>query len=247
MIEPALSIKDLTHRYGDKRALDAVSFDLPAGTFGVLLGLNGAGKSTLFLRTARLLRGQEGSIAVFGHSIERQPSAALARMGFVFQQRTLDLDLTVAEALHYHAALHGMNRRKADAAISLELARMGLAEMAGRRLRTLSGGQRRRVEIVRSLLHGPDLLLFDEATVGLDLGSRRGILQRGRELCQDEGRAALWATHLLDEVSETDHVFLLHGGRLVASGRPADLCRAADRPILASAFAKLVGLSEEAA
>jgi ABC-2 type transport system ATP-binding protein len=247
MTEPALSITDLTHRYGDMRALDGVSFDLPTGTFGVLLGLNGAGKSTLFLRTARLLRGQEGNIAVFGRSLERQPSAALARMGFVFQQRTLDLDLTVAEALHYHAALHGMNRRKTNAAIDTELARMGIAEMAKRRLRTLSGGQRRRVEIVRSLLHGPDLLLFDEATVGLDLGSRRAILQRCRELCQNEGRAALWATHLLDEVADTDHVFLLHAGRLIASGRPADLCLAADRPILSSAFAKLVGLTEEAA
>jgi ABC-2 type transport system ATP-binding protein len=207
----ALEIQDVSHKYR-KPALQGVSFSIEAGDFVLLLGLNGAGKTTLFSLIAGLLGLQQGSIRVLGHEVGR--SAALAGCGFVFQQSALDLDLTVAQSLRYHAALHGLPRSDARRQIEQELERFGLASRLHDLVRSLSGGQRRRVEIARALLHRPRLLLLDEATVGLDVPSRRAIVQRVRAQCADEGTTALWATHLLDEVAPGDRTIVLHEGQV---------------------------------
>jgi ABC-2 type transport system ATP-binding protein len=207
----ALEIQDVSHAYR-KPALRGVSFSIEPGDFVLLLGLNGAGKTTLFSLIAGLLGLQQGSIRVLGHEVGR--SAALAGCGFVFQQSALDLDLTVAQSLRYHAALHGLSRGDARQRIEQELERFGLVARLHDLVRTLSGGQRRRVEIARALLHRPRLLLLDEATVGLDVPSRRAILQRVRTQCAEEGATALWATHLPDEVEPGDRTIVLHEGQV---------------------------------
>lgn len=207
----ALEIRDVGHAYA-KPALRGVSFSIEPGDFVLLLGLNGAGKTTLFSLIAGLLGLQQGSIRVLGHEAGR--SAALAGCGFVFQQSALDLDLTVAQSLRYHAALHGLSRVDARKRTEQELDRFGLVARTYDLVRTLSGGQRRRVEIARALLHRPRLLLLDEATVGLDVPSRRAILQRVRALCVEEGTTALWATHLPDEVEPGDRTIVLHEGQV---------------------------------
>jgi ABC-2 type transport system ATP-binding protein len=207
----ALEIRDVSHAYR-KPALRGVSFSIEPGDFVLLLGLNGAGKTTLFSLIAGLLGLQQGSIRVLGHEVGR--SAALAGCGFVFQQSALDLDLTVAQSLRYHAALHGLSRSDARKRIEQELERFGLAARMHDLVRTLSGGQRRRVEIARALLHRPCLLLLDEATVGLDVPSRRAIVQRVRAQCAEEGATALWATHLPDEVEPGDRTIVLHEGEV---------------------------------
>ena len=218
---PALAVSGLSYSYGRRKALADIGFDLPAGRFVVLLGPNGAGKTTLFSLVTRLFSAPAGSIRVFGHDTSREPGAALSLLGVVFQQRTLDLDLTAGQNLIYHAMLHGMafgdGRRRAKE----ELARTGLAGEIDRKVRQLSGGQLRRVEIARALLHAPKLLLCDEATVGLDIGSRAELLRYVRSLVAERQLAILWATHLVDEVGADDTVIVLHKGRILRQG----ICR----------------------
>jgi ABC-2 type transport system ATP-binding protein len=210
-----LEVAALSYAFGARRVLDEVSFEVRAGDFTVLLGLNGAGKSTLFALITRLYSAQTGRIAVFGRDVEREPLAALARMGVVFQQPTLDLDLTVAQNLTYHASLHGMGGRQAAPLVAAVLGQAGLAARAGDRVRALSGGLKRRVELARALLHGPRLLLLDEPTVGLDMESRAALLAQVRELCSAGGLAVLWATHLIDEAADDARVVVLHEGRVL--------------------------------
>src|SRR4030095_8287374 len=127
----------------------------------------------------------------------------------VFQPRTLDLDLSVTQNLLYHAALHGIARRDAHARGEQMLARLGLADRAGSKVRDLSGGQMRRLEIARALLHRPRLLLLDEATVGLDVKARADILDHVRRLVTEQGIGVLWATHLFDEIGSPDDLLVM--------------------------------------
>lgn len=234
----ALAVRALTHRYGRTLALDRVDFSLETGRFAVLLGPNGAGKTTLFNLLTGLFAPQSGEIDVLGHAMRRRPRAALAQLGVVFQQRTVDLDLSVRQNLAYHAALHGLTRVQARTRIAEELARAGLAERAEDRLRALSGGQLRRVEIARALLHRPAVLLLDEPTVGLDSASRQSVLAHIRA-CQREGRTVLLATHLFDEVVAEDEVLVLHRGSLRAQGRADALMREHGCAGVAALFAAL--------
>src|SRR5882757_4304067 len=173
---PALSIAGVSHSYGPRRALIDINFAVAPASFTALLGLNGAGKSTLFSLVTRLFGIQSGRIGIFGHDVGLAPGEALRLLGVVFQPRTLDLDLSVTQNLLYHAALHGIARREARLRSGEMLTRLGLADRAGSKVRDLSGGQMRRLEIARALLHRPRLLLLDEATVGLDVKARADIL-----------------------------------------------------------------------
>jgi ABC-2 type transport system ATP-binding protein len=220
---PALLVAHLGHRFGARAALADVSFSVPAGGFAALLGPNGAGKTTLFSIATRLYRGATGRVEVFGHDVGRQPSLALARLGIVFQARTLDSDLSVRQNLLYHAALHGIAGRAATPRILALLERVGLSERVDDKVRTLSGGQARRIEIARALLHRPSLLLLDEPTVGLDLASRAEIVRIVRDLVRDEALSVLWATHIFEEVEPADEVVVLHAGQVVATGRAAEI------------------------
>jgi ABC-2 type transport system ATP-binding protein len=226
----------LSHAFGERQVLRDVSFTLHCGERMVLLGLNGAGKTTLFSLVTRLYDHQSGAIRIFGREIREKPSEALARIGVVFQQSTLDLDLTVAQNLSYHAALHGLARRVAAERIAHEVARVGLSDRLRDKVRELSGGQRRRVEIARALLHRPQLLLLDEPTVGLDIASRQFLLDHVRGLCAEENLAVLWATHLIDEVDSMGQVIVLHHGKVLAQGAVAEVIRAAGAPSMRGAF-----------
>lgn len=212
----ALSVQSLSYNYGAKQALDDVSFTAETGRFTALLGPNGAGKSTLFALLTRLFVARSGKISVAGADLGTTPRAALARIGVVFQAPTIDLDLSVERNLRYFAALHGIAGKDAEGRIETALDRLGMRERAQERTRDLNGGHRRRMEIARSLIHRPALLLLDEPTVGLDAPSRRAITDHVHELAKD-GLAILWATHLVDEVNDDDDLILLHQGKILAT------------------------------
>jgi ABC-2 type transport system ATP-binding protein len=243
---PALSIDGVSHAYGARRALIDVSLAVAPASFTALLGLNGAGKSTLFSLVTRLFGIQSGRIAIFGHDIGAAPGEALRLLGVVFQPRTLDLDLSVRQNLLYHAALHGIARREADARSHEVLARIALADRAGSKVRDLSGGQMRRLEIARALLHRPRLLLLDEATVGLDVKARADILRHVRDLVCNEGIGVLWATHLFDEILATDDLVVLHEGRVLARGPVARVIADTGAFDVNAAFAKLTTAMDQA-
>jgi ABC-2 type transport system ATP-binding protein len=234
---PALSVDRLSHFYGARKALDSVSLAVRPASFVALLGLNGAGKSTLFSLVTRLYPVPTGRISVFGHDIEQEPSAALRLLGVVFQPRTLDLDLSVLQNLSYHAALHGIGAREARSRAREVLGRVELSGRAKEKVRDLSGGQMRRVEIARALLHRPRLLILDEPTVGLDIKARADILRHVRMLVSEQGVAVVWATHLVDEVTEGDDLIVLHRGRIVAHDQVSSI--AAKGESVAAAFTRL--------
>lgn len=236
---PALSIEGVSHSYGARRALSDVSFAVAPASFTALLGLNGAGKSTLFSLITRLFGIQAGRVRIFGHDIGEAPSEALRLMGVVFQPRTLDLDLSPMQNLLYHAALHGIARREAGERGKELLARIGLADRASSKVRDLSGGQMRRLEIARALLHRPRLLLLDEPTVGLDVKARADIINHVRQLVSEQGIGVLWATHLFDEITPSDDLVVLHQGRVLARGQVARVLNEAGAQDVNSAFMRL--------
>jgi ABC-2 type transport system ATP-binding protein len=166
---------------------------------------------------------------------------ALARLGIVFQQPTLDLELSVTANLMFHAGLHGIPRAVAAPRIEKELARLGLAERAHDKTAQLSGGNRRRVELARALLHEPRLLLMDEPTVGLDPQSRSDLLKLMLTMRAERGVAVLWATHLCDEVGDADRVIVLHRGKVLADTMPKQLVADAGTMTIEEAFLKMTG------
>ena len=238
---PALLLDNVVKTYGAIRAVDGVSFKASAGEFIALLGPNGAGKSTLFQLLSGLFVPDSGHIEVMGHDMLRDPVPALAELGIVFQQPTLDLELTVTGNLLFHAGLHGIARAVAKTRIEAELARLGLAERAHDKTIQLSGGNRRRVELARALLHEPRVLLMDEATVGLDPASRGHLLKLLLTMRAERSVAVLWATHLCDEVADADRVIVLHRGKVLADTTPTQFIKNAGAGTIEQAFLAITG------
>lgn len=218
-----LSINNISKSYGPHVALKQLSLDIAPGQFCVLLGPNGAGKSTLFQVLTGLFAPDAGEVTLFGVSLAQQPQQVLARLGVVFQQQSLDLDLSVRRNLAFHAQLHGFHWRDVQARARQLLEQLGLPEAWEQPIRELSGGNRRKVELARALLHRPALILMDEPTVGLDPKSRRDLLQAVKHQVDAHQCMVLWATHWVEEAEQADRVLVLNRGHLVASGSPLDV------------------------
>ena len=238
---PALLLDNVVKAYGTIRAVDGVSFSAAPGEFIALLGPNGAGKTTLFQLLSGLFLPDSGRVEIMGQDMLRNPVPALAMLGIVFQQPALDLELSVTGNLLFHAGLHGMPRAAAKERIAAELARLGLTERAHDKASQLSGGNRRRVELARALLHDPRVLLMDEATVGLDPASRSDLLKLMLAMRQERSVAVLWATHLCDEVSGADRVIVLHRGKVLADTTPAQLISRTGASTIEQAFLSMTG------
>jgi len=234
----ALAVASLSFNYAQKKALDNVSLSIGAGELVILLGPNGAGKTTLFSLICGLFAPTSGQVTINGQPLLKR-AEALAPLGIVFQAQTLDLDLSVKQNLLYFAALHGLPKALAHRRIDEALNTMDLQGRAEEKVRNLNGGHRRRVEIIRATLHEPALLLLDEPTVGLDIPTRAALIDSIRALPTNNGCAILWATHLIDEIRETDRVALLHKGQLREDGVAQDLLeknKATDLPALMQAL-----------
>ncbi len=233
---PMLRTTGLTKRYGSRAALQSLTLDLQAGQFVALLGPNGAGKSTLFQVLTGLFAADEGEVEVAGHSLARSASAALRHIGVVFQQIALDLDLSIRQNMLFHADLHGLPRAVALDRIQQGCSRLGIDDNLDRKVRELSGGNRRKVELVRANLHRPSVLLMDEATVGLDPKSRLDLLAALHADVRERGVCVLWATHWVEEAVGADRVLVLHQGKLLADGTPDEVTRVLGEDTLEAGF-----------
>jgi ABC-2 type transport system ATP-binding protein len=235
-----LNFKNVDYSYGQKVALNDVSFSIEEGTFSVLLGLNGAGKSTIFSLITRLQNLQKGEIDINGYPIKNY-SNALKDIGIVFQEPTLDLDLTVKQNLFYYGSLKGLSFKQTLKSIDSQITKLELEEILDTQVRKLNGGHRRRVEILRALINKPKLLLLDEPTVGLDVKSRFDILNYVRNLVKQEGISVLWITHLFDEVAFEDNISIIKSGKIVDSGVVQKLMQKYKKDNLIDTFNFLVG------
>ena len=212
-----LEVNHVDFSHGKKKVLDNINFSIEEGTFSVLLGLNGAGKSTIFSLITRLQNLVVGEISINNYAI-KDYSNALKDIGIVFQEPTLDLDLTVRQNLFYYGSLKGLDFKETILSIEDEIKKLELESHLDTQVRKLNGGHRRRVEILRALINKPKLLLLDEPTVGLDLKSRFDILEYVRQLVLTKNISVLWITHLFDEIEEDDNVTLIKTGKIIESG-----------------------------
>lgn len=234
-----LELERVSHKYDKELVLNDISFSIEEASFFVLLGLNGAGKSTIFSLLTRLLSLQSGLIKINGYTIQNY-TKALKDIGIVFQEPTLDLDLTVRQNLYYYGALKGLSFKETLASIKDELTNLDLNEKLDTKVQKLNGGHRRRVEIVRSLINKPKLLLLDEATVGLDLKSRFDILDYLRHKVQKGEISVLWITHLFDEVQESDSLAIIHKGEILATGTAEEIIAKHKQADLTETFKYLI-------
>ena len=239
MEDIALELKNIDYSYGEKRVLNNISFCIKEGTFSVLLGLNGAGKSTIFSLITRLQSLTSGEISINNYSI-KDYSNALKDLGIVFQEPTLDLDLTVKQNLYYYGSLKGLDFKQTILSIEDEIKKLDLESVLDTQVRKLNGGHRRRVEILRALINKPKLLLLDEPTVGLDLKSRFDILNYVKDLVHTKNISVLWITHLFDEVEQNDNVTVIKAGQIVESGIVKDIVEKYKQENLVDTFNHLV-------
>ena len=221
--DPAVQTTALTHRYGERLALDHVDLEAKRGSILALLGPNGGGKTTLFKILTTLLVPSEGTASVAGFDVRRDRDAVRGSVGIVFQKPSLDDKLSVIENMQNQGNLYGMSGKGLRSRSMELLERFGLGDRAGDRVATLSGGLQRRVELAKGLLHRPDVLILDEPSTGLDPGARAGLMDYLQELRDRDGVTSLLTTHLMDEADRCDQVAILDEGRLIATGTPASL------------------------
>ncbi len=218
-----VSVSELTHRYGERTALDGISFDVPQGRIFALLGPNGGGKSTLFRILATVMAPTAGRATVAGFDVTSQSAQVRRLIGVVFQSQSLDRKLTVGENLHAQGHFYGIYGAQLRDRICEVTARLHLDTRIHDIVGSLSGGLRRRVEIGKALLHRPRVLLMDEPSTGLDPAARLELWQYIADLRSVGNVTVLLTTHILDEADRADQLALLHHGRIVASGTPAEL------------------------
>jgi len=218
-----IALVNLSHNYGSRLALDHLSFDVRQAEIFGLLGPNGSGKTTLFRILSTLMVPTGGNAWIQAFDAAREPNKVRQQIGIVFQARSLDIKLTVAENLKHQGHLYGLKGAHLKHRINEVLARVGLVDRAKDSVETLSGGMQRRVELAKGLIHSPSILLLDEPSTGLDPGARRDVWQYLRMLRDEEGVTVLVTTHLMEEAEHCDRLAILNEGRLVALGSPAEL------------------------
>ena len=220
-----ISVQDLVHRYGDRAALNGVSFDVRRAELFGLLGPNGSGKTTLFRILSTLMIPVGGRALILGYDAAKDPTSLRRHIGVVFQAQSIDVKLTAAENLWHQGHLYGLRGPALKSRIDEMLARVGLLDRAKEKAETFSGGMQRRLELAKGLLHHPGVLLLDEPTTGLDPGARRDLWQYLQILRDEEHVTVIVTTHLMEEAERCDRLAILSEGRLVALGTPADLKR----------------------
>ncbi len=220
-----ITVRDLRKSYGRVQAVRGVSFEVPTGSLFAFLGRNGAGKSTTIGCLTTTVAPDAGELAIDGDRVGHDDAVLRRRIGVVFQDSVLDDRLTVRENLALRAAFYGLSGASREVRIGELVDLLQLEDFASRRYDRLSGGQRRRVDIARALLHQPDVLFLDEPTAGLDPQSREQLWRAVRTLRDEQGLTVFLTTHYMEETERADRVCIIEEGRIVAEGTPAELRR----------------------
>lgn len=219
-MEPIIQITHLNKSFGEVKAVQDLSFQVKRGELFAFLGVNGAGKSTTISILCGQLCADSGTVTVCGHSVSEEPAAIAARLGVVFQNSVLDQPLSVRDNLRSRAALYGITGQAFEARLQ-ELARLlDFENLLRRTVGKLSGGQRRRIDVARALLHKPEILILDEPTTGLDPQTRRQLWDVIATLRREEGMTVFLTTHYMEEAADADYVVILDSGRIAAEGTP---------------------------
>jgi ABC-2 type transport system ATP-binding protein len=222
-VRSVISVENLVHRYGERTALNGVSFEVrPAELFG-LLGPNGSGKTTLFRILSTLMLPTAGRAVIMGCDAALDSARLRRQIGVVFQAQSVDPKLTAYENLWHQGHLYGLRGAKLKKRIQEILSRVGLLDRSQELVETFSGGMQRRIELAKGLLHHPAVLLLDEPTTGLDPGARRDLWQYLAILRDEENVSVLVTTHLMEEAERCDRLAIMNEGNLVALGTPAEL------------------------
>lgn len=219
----AIVVSELSHRYVDHLAIDDLSLEIRTGEIFVFLGPNGSGKTTLFRVLSTLIPLQTGEVTILGRSLRAETDAIRQKMGVVFQAPSLDKKLTVDENLYHHGRLYGLPKDVLKQRKGEMLEALGLSDRATAWVEKLSGGQRRRVELAKGMLHRPQLLLMDEPSTGLDPGARADLWKYLHQVCEQEGVSIVMTTHLLEEAERADRIAIVDRGKLAALDTPSAL------------------------
>ncbi|MGQ9632873.1 MAG: ATP-binding cassette domain-containing protein [Bryobacteraceae bacterium] len=218
-----VSVRGLSHTYNSRQVLAGVSFEVSSGQIFGVLGPNGSGKSTLFRILSTLTAPSSGSASIAGFDTVRSAASVRRNIGVVFQSQSLDRKLTAEENLIAQGLLFGLHGGALKTRAADLLRRFHLADRRRELVETFSGGLQRRLEVAKALLHQPRLLLMDEPSSGLDPAARRDLWLYIEQLSREQGMTVLLTTHILDEAERCDRLLLLHEGRIVAQGPPAEL------------------------
>ena len=223
MVDPIVKVENLKKYFKEIKAVDGVSFEVRRGELFAFLGLNGAGKSTTINVLCGVLKKDGGTVLVDGVDVDSDPDGVKSRIGVVFQNGALDKELSVRDNLRYKAALYGITGAAFTARLDELSKLLDLGELLPRTLGKLSGGQKRRVDVARALLHAPSLLILDEPTTGLDPKTRRAVWACIEKMRKETGLTVFLTTHYMEEAAEADYVVILDGGKVAANGTPVDL------------------------
>jgi ABC-2 type transport system ATP-binding protein len=218
-----IKVRGLVKRYGALEAVKGIDLDVAEGEVFGFLGPNGAGKSTTISILCTLLKATAGEVEVAGLDVRRHPDEVRARIGLIFQDPSLDDQLTARENLEFHGFIYGMPASTRKERIAEVLSMVELADRAGSQVRTFSGGMKRRLEIARGVMHHPDILFLDEPTLGLDPQTRKNIWDHLHELRRREGITLFMTTHYMEEAEFSDRIAIIDQGRIVAQGTPDEL------------------------
>ncbi len=234
MAKAIIEVKNLVKRYkkADKNAVDDISFEVKEGEFFTFLGPNGAGKTTTISILTTILSKTAGEVTVAGFDIEKKSSQVRRNVGIIFQNPSLDINLSAEENIRFHTILYGIYpfafsfslMPKAYQKRVLELSKiLGIDKEIFNPVKTFSGGMKRKLEILRSLMHHPKVLFLDEPTIGLDPLSRRNLWEYIRQVRNEEKTTVFLTTHYLDEAEGADKVCIINHGKIVALGKPNEL------------------------
>lgn len=235
-----LELRGISKIFNQTVALDKINLKISSGEFVGLLGPNGAGKSTLINILSGLSRQSGGECLIFDKIFCQNASELRSKIGTVFQTSALDMEMTVIETLHFYAKLFGQSRQQRKNSVDSVCERLGIKNIVNRYCRQLSGGQKQRVEIARVLVNDPMFLILDEATAGLDLKSRRDLLNEVLHLTKSQLKTVIWTTHIVDEVEKADRVIIINDGRIIIDLPPKEICTVTNCSNIKTAYQSII-------